>query len=320
MQQSKDKGSSDGIVHISQSSLIALQGDARLLRNKKGAIRSRVNGGFLSSFKGRGMEFDESRPYQPGDDVRNIDWRVTARANEPHSKVFREERERPVLLWVDFRAPMFFGTQHCFKSVLAAKVAALLAWKACHQGDRLGGLMFSEQNHLELRPGQGKSAVLHMIKNLAEFSRKPSDDSPVSAHNKRDSRHALDRLIHVTRPGSLIYLISDFRNLSSRFESTLSRLSRHNELELIHLFDPLEAQLPVDGFYRVTDGDVEAEINTSDRNARQNYQGRFARHSDNLKTLCKKMGIRYIELSTEQSMLEGLLQRPAKQAQQGGAE
>ena len=200
------------------------------------------------------MEFDEARLYQPGDDVRNIDWRVTARTNKPHSKVFREERERPVLLWVDFRAPMFFGTRQCFKSVLAAKLGAILGWKSLQQGDRLGGLIFSEQHHLELRPGRGKSAVLKLIQQLSTFSHRQGSHANAIQDGKRSSEHALKRLLHVAHPGSLIYLISDFRHLSSQFESTLSRLTRHNELELIHVYDPLEAQLPAAGFYRVTDG------------------------------------------------------------------
>ena len=302
--------SDDGVIHISQSRLISLQRDARLLNNKKSVIRSQFNGGFQSAFKGRGMEYDESRPYQPGDDVRNMDWRVTARTNKPYSKVFREERERPVLLWVDFRAPMFFGTQQCFKSVLAAKVAALLAWKASQQGDRLGALLFSEYNHLELRPGAGKSSALHLIKKLSEFSIQSTAEPHLADANKRDSKHALNRLLHVTRPGSLIYLISDFRNVSSQFESTLSRLSRHNELELIQLSDPLEMHLPVAGYYRVTDGQSEAEVNAFSKQSRLDYQQRFTQHQHNLKTLCKKNRVRYLPLSTDQALLDGLMQRP----------
>jgi len=302
----------DGVISVTQSNLIALQQDARLLRNKKTKIRSHFNGGFLSSFKGRGMEFDEARPYQAGDDVRNIDWRVTARANKPYSKVFREERERPVLLWVDFRAPMFFGTQQCFKSVLAAKVAALLAWKSSQQGDRLGALFFSEYKHLELRPKGGKSSVLQLLKKLSEFTVQSPDKSHPVDENKRDSRHALNRLLHVTRPGSLIYLISDFRNMSSQFESALNQLSRHNELEIIQVSDPLESHLPAAGYYRVTDGQSEAEINAFNQQSRQSYQQRFKRHQQNLQTLCKKTGVRYLSLSTDQVLLDGLMQQALK--------
>lgn len=298
----------DGVVYISQSQLIGLQRDAHVISQKKGKIRSRFNGSFLSAFKGRGMEFDEARPYQPGDDVRNMDWRVTARTNKPYSKVFREERERPVLLWVDFRAPMFFGTQQYFKSVLAAKVAALLAWKSSRQGDRLGSLFFSESHHLEMRPATGKSSALQLMKKLSEFSVQSRVGSPLADMHKNNSKHALNRLLHVTRPGSLIYLISDFRNMSSQFESTLSRLGRHNELEMIQISDPLETHLPDEGYYRVTDGQNETQVNAFNRQSRTAYQQRFSQHQQNLKDLCKKNRIRFQAISTDQNLLEGLLQ------------
>ncbi len=294
----------DGIIQISQAGLIAMQRDAGLLRQPRGVIRAPLHGNFLSPFKGRGMEFDEARPYQPGDDVRNMDWRVTARTNRPHSKVFREERERPVLLWVDFRSPMFFGTQNCFKSVLAARAAAMLGWKTSQAGDRLGGLLFSQQRHLELRPGRGKQATLKMIKYLSEFSMGEGRDETATV-KKKDAAHALNRLLHVARPGNLIYLISDFRYIGKAFESTLTRLSRHNELELIHIYDPLESQLPGAGYFRVTDGATEIEINAFDSEARQHYQQRFDQHRQQLQDLCKKTRTRYVPLSTAQDLLQG---------------
>ena len=303
---------SDGIIQISQQKLIALQGDAKLLRQSVSSVRSVWSGSYASRFKGRGMEFDEARPYQPGDDVRNIDWRVTARTNKPHSKVFREERERPVLLWVDFRPAMFFGTQQSYKSVMAAKLAALLAWKSTQQGDRLGGFLFSSDRHLEIRPGRGKTAVLHMIRQLSEFSQS-TDNQPSATAVNGDADHALSRLIKSTRPGSLIYLISDFRHLSNQLESSIVRLSRHNELQLIQVYDPLEQQLPQQGYYRITDGIIETQINASDSGARQSYQSRFDQHQQYLKDLCKKNRARFVPISTAQSLLDALVTRPSKQ-------
>lgn len=304
----------EGVVQISQAGLIALQKDAQLLKRKQRVVRSRLSGNYVSLFKGRGMEFDEARPYQPGDDIRNMDWRVTARTNKPHSKVFREERERPVLLWVDYRTSMFFGTQHCFKSVQAAKVAALLAWQASQQGDRLGALMFTEHKHLELRPGRGKAAALHVMKQLSEFSFKQQKgkDSIETGSTGQDAEHALNRLSQVTRPGSLIYLISDFRNCSSQLESTMSRLSRHNELVIIHLFDPLEEQLPAAGFYRVSDGETETEINATDKVVREHYHSRFTLHQENLKAICKKTRARFLPISTSQPLRDGLMKTMPK--------
>ncbi|MDJ0882460.1 MAG: DUF58 domain-containing protein [Gammaproteobacteria bacterium] len=298
----------DGLIFISQSKLIGLQREAGLLKQQPGKIISRLSGNYLSSFKGRGMEFDEARPYQPGDDIRNMDWRVTARTNKPYSKMFREERERPILLWVDFRASMFFGTKQCFKSVLASKVAALLAWKGSQQGDRLGGLFFSDQVHRELRPARGKSATLHLIKQLSEFSQQNPSMTSLTAQSENKAGHALRRLAHVAHPGSLIYMISDFRHIPRQLESTLNRLSRHNELVLLHVYDPLETELPPNGFYRVTDGQSETDINTSVQSKRDQYRDRFVKHRQALVQLCKKNKVRFLTISTHQPLLQTLMQ------------
>jgi len=295
----------DGIIHISQSKLIALQADARLLTQKKPFVRSNLGGSYRSSIKGRGMEFDESRPYQPGDDIRNMDWRVTARTNKPYSKVFREERERPVLLWVDFRTPMFFGTQQCYKSVQAAKVSATLAWKAKQHGDRVGGLFFSEQQHMEFRPASGNKTVLHMMKQLSEFSTNKSG-STQNQRNGNGLKHALQRLNHVVHPGTLIYMLSDFRNTSDYFETTLKHLCRHNEVVLIHLYDSLESELPIDGQYRVTDGESEAIINTGNSHTKDLYHHRFSSLQQYLQRLCMKSQAQYLSISTADNTLESL--------------
>ena len=300
----KLRDSDDGVVFASPALLIAAQREARALKQPQGRVLSRMAGSFRSPFKGRGMEFDESRPYQPGDDIRNMDWRVTARTSKPHSKVFREERERPVLLWGDFRRSMFFGSRNCFKSVLAARLCALLAWKASQQGDRLGALLFSEQRHLEHRPKGGKPATLHVIKQLAQFSQaaKPVVDSDAEA-----AEHALGRLAQVTRPGSLVYLVSDFRFPYRALETALNRIGRHNEAVLVHVSDPLERELPAAGIYRVTDGVNESEINSADVRLRQGYHGRFDSHQQRLRDLCRKARARYLEVSTERAALDNLV-------------
>ena len=137
---------------------------------KIGALRVRAieAGGHLSRLKGRGVEFDESRPYQPGDDLRTMDWKVTARTGKPHTKVFREERDRPVILWLDLRRPMLFATKGVFKAVRAAQTAALVAWSAVANGDRLGGLIFSDREHVELRPRLGRRAALRMLRVICD--------------------------------------------------------------------------------------------------------------------------------------------------------
>lgn len=305
---SHQQDSYDGIVYISQPSLIALQREASMLRFRPGRIRSRLSGQYLSNFKGRGMEFDEARPYQPGDDIRNMDWRVTARTNRPHSKVFREERERPVLVWTDFRAPMFFGTQQQFKSVQAARLSALLAWQANRLGDRFGALLFSENSHLELRPATGKKTILQTLKKLAEFSRgglaqKSADSTTLT----QSGRYALKRLLQVARPGSLIYLVSDFRDLGDELIQVVNHLALHNDVVLIHVYDPLEVALPGVGRYRVSDGVDETELNAGHRGIRDQYARRFNNLAEQLRDLCTKTGGRYLPVSTDDALPAALM-------------
>lgn len=296
----------DDVVRISQSTLIGLNRDARQIPLSSASIRAQFNGQYLSAFKGRGMEFDEARPYQPGDDIRAMDWRVTARTGKAHSKVFREERERPVLLWVDYRETMFFGTQQHFKSVLAAKIAALLAWSTAHHGDRLGGLIFSNHSHVELRPSRGKSASLHFIKQLAQHSAWINDHS--KNQPPQSAADALGRLQRVSKPGSLAFLISDFRNMDELAWSRISLLRRHCDVVLISIHDPLEEQLPPAGMYKISDGDKEMNLNTYNRSQRDEYHQRYLSQQAELQNNCRKFGMRYISISTQDNYLEALQQ------------
>lgn len=132
--------------------------------------QSQLAGNVKTSFRGRGIDFEEIRHYQPGDDIRSIDWRVTARTGEAHTKLYQEERERPVLVVTDQRPSMIFGTQCCFKSVQAAEVASLLCWAALGQNDRVGGLVFNGQQHQEIRPARSKSSVLQLLSAIHKYN------------------------------------------------------------------------------------------------------------------------------------------------------
>ncbi len=266
-------------IRVTVPALIRLSQNAPLLLPAN-AIRSQQSGQYLSPFKGRGMEFDETRLYQPGDDMRHIDWRVTARRGKVHTKLFREERERAVFLWVDYRAPMFFATQGVFKSVLAARCASLLAWSANHHNDRVGGLIFSDSKHHELKPKRGKAQTLHFIKQLVKMQ----TTSP-SATNPEAIQQALARLRRVVRPGSLIFLISDFRYLNAQAESHLIQIAKHNEVVMLFIYDPLESQLPPSGRYRLSDGKSDVTVNTAAQEKVIKYHKRFEQHQAHLQKL-----------------------------------
>ncbi len=288
----------DNLVHVSTETLIALRAAAEGLTLKPNRIAARQSGNYQSRFKGRGMEFDEARLYQPGDDVRNLDWRVTARTGKPHTKLFREERERTVLTWVDMRPTMFFATRGAFKSVIAARAAALVAWSANQQGDRLGGLVFNAEGHHELRPKRGKAAVLKLFQLLSQAS------SWQSQHNEQepDANNALARLRRVAKPGSLIFLFSDFRNLGAQAESHLVQLARHNDVVLFHIHDPLEQELPKRGVYRVAWGES-SKLFTGNKTTQTNYQQQFQQHCDELQQLARFPGIHYLACATNEDVL-----------------
>lgn len=260
-------------------------------------VRVVTSGGHLSPYKGRGVEFDESRPYQPGDDLRTIDWRVTARTGKPHTKVFREERNRPVFVWLDLRRPMLFATRGEFKGVRAAEMAALIAWSAVAHGDRLGGLVFSESEHHELRPALGARAALRLLK--AACTTSFWEPPLANASAEIDAEHALQRLARVARPGSLIFLLSDFRRLGPDAERHLLKLAGHCDLTLVHFFDPVEAELPPPGRYRIESAGRSFSIDTWDAGSRRRYRDRFEARRAALKALARTPGIRSIDCTTD---------------------
>lgn len=159
-------------IALSIEELLQYQSKASLINLSANRNQSsKMSGNYLARSKGRGMEFDEVRHYQTGDDIRTIDWRVTARTGKTHTKLFREEIERPVLIATDLSSNMHFGSKLLFKSVQAAHVAALVAWHAKGRGDRLGGIVFNEHRHLECKPRSRKQGVLHYLHNLQEIHR-----------------------------------------------------------------------------------------------------------------------------------------------------
>jgi uncharacterized protein (DUF58 family) len=296
-----------GLVRVDVKSLIALRTAAAAVPLKTGKIRSLQSGNYYSPFKGRGMEFDEVRAYQPGDDVRSIDWRVTARSGKPHTKLFREERERSVIVWVDYRSPMFFATQGAFKSVVAARLASIVAWSAIHHGDRLGGLIFSETEHQEIRPQRSKQSVLHLLQRLSDHPARQNQNSLSQAHHET-LQQALGRLRRVARPGSLLVLLSDFRGLDAQAQSHLAQLARHNDVMLVFLYDALEAMLPPAGLYRIGMSGHTTAIDTGSKNARQQYELRFHQRLEQVRRLSARYRMNFMLCSTTDDALATLQQ------------
>jgi uncharacterized protein (DUF58 family) len=290
---------SNGLVSVTLKTLIGLAKPASGLNLHRLTIRAQQSGGYLSAFKGRGMEFDETRLYQQGDDIRSIDWRVTARTGKTHTKLFREEREKPVFISVDNRPAMQFATRGVFKSVQAKKLAALLAWVANQQGDRIGGQVFSQSSCKELKPQNGKHSVLHFLNALVV---------PDIAEDNNDFTfaQALFRLSQHARPGSLVYIISDFRGINEQTENYLLKLSEHCDVVLIFVYDPLEKGLPTQGRYRFTHDDKDVLIDTSDKQRLTNYQLRFEERLRKIKRISSRRGVALMQCSTQDDPVQCL--------------
>jgi uncharacterized protein (DUF58 family) len=276
--------------------LIRLRFGARDLKlGKQRKVFSQLIGPHQTRFRGRGIEFEEVRAYHPGDDIRTIDWRVTARSGKPHTKLFREERERPVMLLVDQSLSMFFGSRNCFKSVTAAHTAALLAWATLQNNDRIGGLVFNGNDHAEVRPKRSAKNVLQFLNSIDDFNHRlhrrlaPAEDG---------IDQALEELRRITRPGSNVFIISDFQGLSNDGLKHLHLLSKHNDISAIRVFDPLEQELPANGYYSITNGEQRFTLYTGDQKLRSHYHEIFEEKGDILVKLFGPMGIPLMSLST----------------------
>lgn len=302
--------SADG-VSLGLAELLWYQRHTRVLDLTPGmAIQSKLAGTYLARSKGRGMEFDEVRHYQPGDDVRTIDWRVTARTGKVHTKLFREEKERPVFILTDLGNSMRFGSGLLFKSVQAAHLAALIGWHVKQHGDKLGGLVFSQQHHRELKPQSRSQAVLRYFHALQEV------------HQATETRQglmladALSQLRRLIRPGSLLFVLSDFSNFNQDCQRHLRAIRLHNEVTCCVLTDPLELTLPHNGHGQaaVTDGQHTGWLELGSKDLQQRYQQQQLQHMQQLQHQLEQTGCKWLEVSAAEPLLQQLERRLEKKA------
>lgn len=289
--------------------LIRLRYAAREIEELVDNKTSNPLAGLLTSrFRGRGIDFAEVRVYQPGDDVRTIDWRVTARTEVPHTKLFQEEKERPVLILTDQSASMYFGSEVTFKSVLAARTAALLAWAVLERGDRVGGIVFSEQGHREIRPRRSKHSVLRLLNELHDFNHALNRESAAieAGYSENYFTEALANVRRVAKHGSVIYIISDFANYTDESRIHLQPLAQYNDVVGVHISDPLERELPTPDLYSITNGAQRARINTASRRHRDAYANDYQQQLIAIQEEFMRVKAPLLLLRTNQSLVEGL--------------
>jgi uncharacterized protein (DUF58 family) len=292
---------SDG-TRLELDELIRLRAAARGL--ELGARRQALSaqaGGYLSAYRGRGMEFDEVRAYQEFDDARTIDWRVTARRGRPHTKLFREERERPVLLLVDLHPGMYFGSRSQFKSVLAGRLAALLGWAAIRAGNRVGGLVSGVEGHREIQPAPRERGLLPLLRAMVQLQ-------PITPGTLVPERLdlALARLARLVRPGSLVFILSDFRELGEGADKHLGALARHNDVIAGFLYDPLESAPPPAARYLLGSGARRMTLDTGQAAVADHWASQFQAHREQVRGLCGRYAIHFMEAATSDRPLRAL--------------
>ena len=295
------------------------------VRNRLGGLSSSINWRRLGTrsgtreirLRGRGMDYEESRAYVYGDDVRTMDWRVMARTGEAHSKVFAEEKERACLIAVDLSASMFFGTRYAFKSWAAAQVAAHVGWLASFAGERIGGVIASPEYHGEVRPGKTRSgllAVFHHLARAAQLQPPGQDDS-----NRLN--YLLDEVNRVATPGTDILLISDLMGADRLSHRALSKMSQHNQVYLYWIFDDSEVEAWPVGDYPIQNrqGNLQSslqsslpgnlQLNLGNPDHRRWLSDRQQDHQYQVESLCAGFNIPLLPISANRDITSQILQR-----------
>lgn len=271
----------------------------RKIEIKTRRLSDHIFGGeYHSTFKGRGMTFSEVRQYQFGDDVRNIDWNVTARYNEPFVKVFEEERELTMMLVVDVSGSGLFGTRQSFKKDIITEVAATLAFSATQNNDKIGLILFSDVIELYIPPKKGRSHVLRIIRELLEFEPKSQ---------KTDVSKALRFLSNVMKKKAIVFLLSDF--LAEDYEQTLKITSGRHDLTGIRIYDAMEEELPNLGIVQMQDEETNKRIlvDTSSRSVRNNYNKYYKERVDYFHESFRKSGAGNIATRVDEGYVRKLL-------------
>ena len=266
--------------------------------------RSDQAGNLLTRYRGRGMNFEEVRDYQAGDDVRSIDWRVTARTGTTHTKLYQEERERPVVILLDLRSPMFFGSHLAFKSVAACGIAAALGWAGLQHSDRIGALLFSDNDIETVRPRRSHHSVLSMIHGMV--ARAGALESPIASNGSQSLQLLLEEARRIARPGSAMFLISDCHDLNDNCAQPLYLLNRHADLQVLRVSDPLEQQLP-ELSLTISDGRQRTFLNAGNRPLREHFAETQAEARAAVAQLCRRHRLPLLDFDNTQPVVPTLL-------------
>lgn len=271
----------------------------------KQPVGSLLSGQHASRLRGRGMSFEELRVYHQGDDIRSMDWRATARLRKPHVRVYAEDRERPVLFLVDQRTPMFFGSKRCMKSVVAAEIAALGAWRTLDVGDRPGGIVFNDSEIVEVRPHRSQSRVLQLFSHISRMSQK-LETWTASTTNGVDLNKVLDKALQLASHDFLIVLVSDLDGADVETEKKLSQLARRNDVLLLAIYDPLGITLS--GYPGMVASDREQVWNLpAEKGFSQRFQQAFGKTLERWQAVGRNLRVPILPISTAVPVAQQIL-------------
>ncbi len=298
----------DPRIHVDAEHLLRLGAKSRAISLlPRQPARSILNGRHASRLRGRGLNFEELRSYLPGDDIRTIDWKVTARTGEPHVRVYTEERDRPALLLVDQRVSMFFGTEVYMKSVIAAEAAAIAAHQILAQGDRVGGIVFGDTDLAEHRPQRRPAALTRFLSSVAALN------CSLNASLRPEPSVALNDILkqatRIAHTNALVCVFSDFDGVDEDSERILSRLAQSNDLILFNIFDPSSRQLTPGLKMTVSDGEQQIELDSSEASLSDRIKAAMDNRLVQLQQWSKRYGFPIVPMTTSEPALDQLLKQ-----------
>ena len=293
-------------VHTDLEMLVRLQFEARdftLLPRQP--VHSLLSGRHASRLRGRGLTFEELRRYRPGDDIRSIDWRATARLRSAHVRVYSEERDRPVLLVVDQRTTMFFGSARTTKATVAAEAAALAAWRTVDRGDRVGAVVFDDEECVQIKPHRSRSTVLRICHELVRMNER------LSAERRSDNpgdrlNDALQHATNVAKHDHLVILVTDYNGDDERTRELTTRLAAHNDVLAVLVYDPLGAHLPASSKMEATDGRRRLSIPETAQFQEQ-FAAEFLARIEQLRDRLRAIRIPVLPLCTHETVPEQVM-------------
>jgi uncharacterized protein (DUF58 family) len=295
----------DPRIAVSLKQLRALEFEARGFSFKpQQPVRSVLSGKYRSRLRGRGLDFEELRHYQPGDDIRTMDWKVTNRTGKPHVRVYTEERERSVQLVVDQRMSMFFGSRRAMKSVVAAEIAALAAWRVLASGDRIGGVIFDDQHCHSLTPRRSRESVMALLGRLQKTNAALRPGLPSSPEQLN---HALDTLTRRLSHDALVIYIGDGHGWDARSEQLVKRISLHNDFVAVNVYDPAERKLPALDTFVVSDGEMQVSISGKSRQLQERFRDAYREDMGRMGQVLQRYGVAVIPVDTVKPPVQQLL-------------